>query len=62
MSVKPTEPEAWPTDGEYDPEQIKRCHAELMERGGLIGVLYRRQVRRVRELKERVCNLETTQQ
>jgi len=50
---------SWPDDEEYPEEWVRKAHEELMNRGGMLGVVYRRQVKRVRELRAQLkvdCN------
>ena len=45
----------WPTDREYPEEWIRKAHDTLVNGGGMLGVVYRRQLKRYKELKEK-CN------
>lgn len=43
---------AWPTDGDYPPEWVRDAHKELVEGGGMLGVVYRRQLQKIKELRD----------
>jgi len=55
------EPGAWPTDGEYDEKDIRNAHYTLVNFGGMLGVVYRRQMNRNRELRKKLAAQEASE-